>query len=53
MCKLPDNISPAAAPRRPYVAFRYAKPVIEDTYAALRADGFGERGRAIMLSQYL
>ncbi|KJZ69126.1 hypothetical protein HIM_11484 [Hirsutella minnesotensis 3608] len=52
VCKILDETSPATAPHKPYVAFRYADPLMEDTYARLLSDGFGERGRAIAFSQY-
>ncbi|KAI5291371.1 ferrochelatase hem15 [Ascosphaera aggregata] len=54
MCKILDEISPATAPHKPYVAFRYANPLTEETYAKLLADGFGggNGGRAIAFTQY-
>lgn len=54
MCKILDRISPETAPHRPYVAFRYANPLTEDTYAQLLADGFGngKGGRAVAFTQY-
>ncbi|KAF2092367.1 ferrochelatase-domain-containing protein [Rhizodiscina lignyota] len=56
-CKILDRISPSTAPHKPYVAFRYAKPLTEETYEALLSDGFGrggkhEGGRAVAFSQY-
>ena len=54
MCAILDNISPATAPHKPYVAFRYANPLTEDMYRKLLDDGFGNGrgGRAIAFSQY-
>lgn len=54
MCKILDVISPETAPHKPYVAFRYANPITEDTYAQLLKDGFGNGrgGRAVAFSQY-
>ncbi|KAI5292897.1 ferrochelatase hem15 [Ascosphaera acerosa] len=53
-CKILDETSPATAPHRPYIAFRYAHPLTEETYAKLLADGFGggNGGRAIAFTQY-
>jgi ferrochelatase len=54
MCKRLDRISPATAPHKPYVAFRYADPLTEEMYARLLADGFGngKGGRAVAFTQY-
>ena len=54
MCAILDRISPATAPHKPYVAFRYAKPLTEDMYQKLLDDGFGNGrgGRAVAFSQY-
>jgi protoporphyrin/coproporphyrin ferrochelatase len=54
MCKILDKISPETAPHKPYVAFRYADPLTEETYAKLLADGFGggNGGRAVAFTQY-
>lgn len=54
MCKILDKISPETAPHRPYVAFRYAKPLTEDMYEQLLKDGFGggKGGRAVAFTQY-
>ena len=53
-CAILDRISPTTAPHKPYVAFRYADPLTEDTYRQLLADGFGggNGGRAVAFSQY-
>ncbi|KAL1903543.1 ferrochelatase hem15 [Sporothrix stenoceras] len=54
MCKLLDRLSPETAPHKPYVAFRYANPLTEDTYRQLLEDGFGggRGGRAVAFTQY-
>ncbi|CAK1356173.1 Ferrochelatase, mitochondrial [Cercospora beticola] len=52
LCKILDRTSPETAPHSPYVAFRYAKPLTEETYSQLLKDGFGERGRVVAFSQY-
>lgn len=52
MCKILDKISPETAPHKPYVAFRYAAPLTEDTYSQLLKDGFGKGGRAVAFTQY-
>jgi protoporphyrin/coproporphyrin ferrochelatase len=54
MCEILDGISPNTAPHRPYVAFRYANPLTEDTYRKLLDDGFGggKGGRAVAFTQY-
>ncbi|KAL1974528.1 hypothetical protein VTN31DRAFT_4732 [Thermomyces dupontii] len=54
MCKILDEISPETAPHKPYVAFRYAKPLTEEMYQRLFEDGFGRGrgGRAVAFTQY-
>lgn len=54
MCKILDEISPETAPHKPYVAFRYAKPLTEEMYQKLFEDGFGRGrgGRAVAFTQY-
>jgi ferrochelatase len=54
MCALLDKLSPETAPHKPYVAFRYANPLTEETYQQLLADGFGggRGGRAVAFTQY-
>ncbi|KAI8942053.1 ferrochelatase hem15 [Plenodomus lindquistii] len=54
MCKILDKTSPETAPHKPYVAFRYANPLTEDTYKQMLADGFGggNGGRAVAFTQY-
>lgn len=48
-CKLLDTLSPHTAPHKPYVAFRYADPLTEDTFKQLLSDGVK---RAVAFSQY-
>lgn len=48
-CKLLDKLSPSTAPHTPYVAFRYANPLTEDTYRKLLDDGIT---RAVAFTQY-
>lgn len=48
-CKILDKISPKTAPHRPYVAFRYANPLTEETYAQMLKDGIT---RAVAFTQY-
>ena len=54
MCAILDKISPTTAPHKPYVAFRYARPLTEEMYQRLLDDGFGKGrgGRAVAFSQY-
>ncbi|KAG9237983.1 mitochondrial ferrochelatase-like protein [Amylocarpus encephaloides] len=54
MCKILDKTSPESAPHKPYVAFRYAKPLTEEMYSQLLEDGFGNGrgGRAVAFTQY-
>ena len=49
MVKLLDELSPATAPHKPYVAFRYANPLTETCLKELQADGVE---RAIAFTQY-
>lgn len=44
-----DRLSPATAPHRSYVAFRYAPPFSEDALDAMAADGVR---RAVVLTMY-
>lgn len=48
-CKRLDEISPETAPHKPYVAFRYANPLTEETLKKMLADGVT---RAVAFSQY-
>jgi ferrochelatase len=54
MCKILDRTSPDTAPHHPYIAFRYANPLTEETYQQLLEDGFGggNGGRAVAFTQY-
>ncbi len=49
MCARLDEMSPATAPHRFYVAFRYAPPFADDAVQAMKADGIT---RAIAFTQY-
>lgn len=49
VCQRLDEISPDTAPHKPYVAFRYAKPLTEDMLEQMKADGVR---RAVAFSQY-
>jgi ferrochelatase len=48
-CKLLDKMHPATAPHRPYVAFRYAAPLTEETFLQMKKDGIR---RAVAFTQY-
>jgi len=48
-CKILDTIHPATAPHKPYVAFRYADPITENTFLAMKRDGVR---RAVAFTQY-
>ena len=54
MCKILDQACPDTAPHKPYVMFRYANPLTEDTYTKMLDDGFGKGkgGRAVAFTQY-
>lgn len=52
ICEILDQTSSDTAPHILYVAFRYARPLTEDTYVKLLEDGFGECGRVVAFSQY-
>lgn len=49
MAKLLDELSPETAPHKPYVAFRYARPLTEDCLEEMRRDGIR---KAIAFTQY-
>ncbi|KAK9234796.1 hypothetical protein V1525DRAFT_411912 [Lipomyces kononenkoae] len=49
MCKRLDSLSPETAPHKGYVAFRYAKPLTEETLKQMQQDGIK---RAIAFTQY-
>ncbi|BFZ54866.1 ferrochelatase hem15 [Savitreella phatthalungensis] len=48
-CSILDQISPETGPHKPYVAFRYAKPLSEDTIEQMLSDGVK---RAVAFTQY-
>ena len=49
MCERLDALSPATAPHRFYVSFRYVAPFADDAVLAMKADGIQ---RAIAFTQY-
>lgn len=49
MCKLLDEIHPETAPHKPYVAFRYARPLTEEALDEMARDGVT---RAVAFTQY-
>ncbi|KAI0728167.1 ferrochelatase [Fomitopsis betulina] len=49
MAKLLDELHPATAPHKHYVAFRYARPLTDETARQMKADGVK---RAIAFTQY-
>lgn len=49
VCRILDKTSPATAPHKPYVAFRYADPLTDETIPRMLADGVT---RAVAFSQY-
>lgn len=49
MVKLLDELSPATAPHKAYVAFRYARPLTEDCLSEMKKDGVE---RAVAFTQY-
>ncbi|KAI9295500.1 ferrochelatase [Neoconidiobolus thromboides FSU 785] len=49
MVKLLDQLSPETAPHKPYIAFRYAPPLTEDTLKQIQNDGVK---RVIAFTQY-
>ena len=49
LCDRLDQISPRTGPHSPYIAFRYAQPLTEDTISQMLEDGIT---RAIAFSQY-
>uniref|UniRef100_A0A0W0FGX5 Ferrochelatase n=1 Tax=Moniliophthora roreri TaxID=221103 RepID=A0A0W0FGX5_MONRR len=49
MAKLLDELHPETAPHKSYVAFRYAKPLTQETARQMKADGVR---RAIAFTQY-
>lgn len=49
MCKLLDELHPSTAPHKPYIAFRYAKPLLEEAAEEMRKDGVK---RDVAFTQY-
>lgn len=49
MCQILDELNPASAPHKPYVAFRYAAPLTEHALEEMKADGVT---RAVAFTQY-
>jgi len=49
LCQQLDQLSPETAPHKPYVGFRYARPLTEDTLAEMERDGVE---RIVAFSQY-
>lgn len=49
LCDALDKLSPATAPHKPYVAFRYAFPYTEDAFSQLEKDNVQH---AVLFSQY-
>ena len=49
MCKILDKISPDTAPHKPYIGFRYANPLTEETLDLMEKDGVEN---AVAFSQY-
>jgi ferrochelatase len=48
-CKILDKLSPSTAPHKPFVGFRYAHPLMRDTYQEILDQGIT---RAVAFSQY-
>ncbi|KAK9475739.1 hypothetical protein V1514DRAFT_339199 [Lipomyces japonicus] len=49
MCKILDETNPDTAPHKPYVAFRYANPLTDETLKQMQHDGVK---RAVAFTQY-
>ncbi|KAF7981861.1 hypothetical protein HWV62_31413 [Athelia sp. TMB] len=49
MAALLDEMNPESAPHKPYVAFRYANPLMEETARLMKEDGVK---RAVAFTQY-
>lgn len=49
VCEILDKTNPEYAPHLPYVAFRYANPLTEETLVQMKKDGIK---RAVAFSQY-
>lgn len=48
-CKILDKLSPSTAPHKPFIGFRYANPLMEETYKKILDQGIT---RAVAFSQY-
>lgn len=49
LCKILDETCPETAPHKPYVAFRYARPLTDEMYKQMLDDGIT---KAVAFSQY-
>lgn len=49
VCKILDETCPETAPHKPYVAFRYARPLTDEMYKQMLQDGIT---KAVAFSQY-
>ncbi|RLV93378.1 Ferrochelatase mitochondrial [Spathaspora sp. JA1] len=49
VCQILDKTNPEFAPHKPYVAFRYANPLTEETLVQMKQDGVK---RAVAFTQY-
>ncbi|CEP64215.1 ferrochelatase HEM15 LALA0_S10e05138g [Lachancea lanzarotensis] len=49
VCEILDKSCPESAPHKPYVAFRYARPLTNETYQQMLKDGVQ---KAVAFSQY-
>lgn len=49
VCEILDKTNPDTAPHKPYVAFRYASPLTEETLQRMKQDGIK---KAVAFSQY-
>ncbi|KAK2723518.1 ferrochelatase, mitochondrial-like [Artemia franciscana] len=49
MCQILDKVCPETAPHKPYVGFRYAHPLTEDTLEEMETDGVQN---AVAFTQY-
>ncbi|CUS22607.1 LAQU0S06e01882g1_1 [Lachancea quebecensis] len=49
VCEILDETCPESAPHKPYVAFRYARPLTSETYERMLKDGVR---KAVAFSQY-
>ena len=49
MCEKLDQLCPESAPHKPYVAFRYARPLTEEALQAVEEDGVEH---VVAFSQY-